>query len=101
MVTIISQETFRKQQKERLMRRCKNLELRIKLEVNKIQIRLRKILKNIHKTLKEYCVCREQITKFKGRYYCLYYIHFKYYEEVLEFILNLYYKYYFFFLSAS
>ena len=83
-----------KQQKERLMRRCRNLELRIKLdeEINKIEKGLRKILKNIHKTFREYCACREQIIEFKGRYYDLYDIHCKYYEEVLEFIFNLYYK---------
>ena len=83
-----------KQQKERLMRRCRNLELRIKLdeEINKIEKGLRKILKYIHKTFREYCACREQIIEFKGRYYDLYDIHCKYYEEVLEFIFNLYYK---------
>ena len=83
-----------KQQKERLMRRCRNLELRIKLdeEINKIEKGLRKILKYIHKTFREYCACREQIIEFKGRYYDLYDIHCKYFEEVLEFIFNLYNK---------
>ena len=76
------------------MRRCRNLELRIKLdeEINKIQIRLKKIYKNLHKTFREYCACREQIIEFKGRYYDLYEIHCKYYEEVLEilkFLLHL------------
>ena len=83
-----------KKQKERLMRRCRNLELRIKLdeEINKIQIRLKKIYKNLQKTFREYCAWREQILEFRGRYYDLYDIHSKYYEEVLEFIFNLYYK---------
>ena len=83
-----------KKQKERLMRRCRNLELRIKLdeEINKIQIRLKKIYKNLQKTFREYCAWREQILEFRGRYYDLYDIHCKYYEEVLEFIFNLYYK---------
>ena len=85
-----------KKQKERLMRRCRNLELRIKLdeEINKIEKGLRKILKNIHKTFREYCACREQIIEFKGRYYDLYDIHCKYYEEVLEIFTILKFKLY-------
>ena len=65
-------------------------------EINKIEkglvVEKGQILKNIHKTFREYCACREQIIEFKGRYYDIYDIHIKYYEEILEFIFNLYYK---------
>ena len=59
-------ETCRKATKKRLMRRCRNLGLRIKLdeEINKIKKELRKILKNIHKTFIDYCAFQEQIIKF-------------------------------------
>ena len=49
-------------------------------------------MKNIHKNFKEYCACREQIIEFKGRYYDLFEIHCKYYEEVLEYIFLFYYN---------
>ena len=68
------------------MRRCRNLKIRIKLdeEINNIQKGLNKIYKNMYKTFKEYCACREHIIEFKGRYYDLYEIHCKYYKEVLK-----------------
>ena len=83
---LFTQKHVEKKQKERLMRRCRNLELRIELneEINKIEKGLKKIYKNMYKTFKEYCACREQIIEFKGRYYDFYEIHCKYYEEVLK-----------------
>ena len=70
--------------------------LRIKLdeETNKIQIRLKKIYKNLQKNFREYCAWREQILEFRGRYYDLYDIHCKYYEEVLEIFTILKFKLY-------
>ena len=77
--------------KKRLMKRCRNLELRIKLdqEIDEIEKRLKKINKHIHKTFNEYCSYRGQIIEFKGRYYDLYSFHCKYYEEVLRFFVNI------------
>ena len=73
------------QQKERLMRRCRNLELRIRLdeEIKHMEKNLEKILKKIFLTFNKYCAYREQIIEFKGRHYDLYEIHCKYYEEVI------------------
>ena len=52
---------------KRLMKRCRNFELRIKLdqEIDEIEKRLKKINKHIHKTFNENCSYREQIIEFK------------------------------------
>ena len=70
--------------KKSLMKRYRNLELRIKLdqEIDEIEKRLKKINKHIHKTFNGYCSYREQLIEFKGRYYDLNSLHCKYYEEV-------------------
>ena len=72
--------------KTRLMKRCQNLELRIRLgsEIQKIKYKQKCIWKNIKKVFDEYCACREQIIEFKGRYYDLYDFHCRYYEEVIS-----------------
>jgi len=82
---LYSAKHMEKLRKQRLIRRCRNLELRIKLdqEIMQIEKRLEKILKLIHKRFSEYCAWREQIIEFKGRHYDLYEFHCKYYEEVL------------------
>ena len=50
-IRLFTYKNIEKKQKEQLMRRCRNLELRIKLDegMNKIQIRLKKIYKNYTK----------------------------------------------------
>ena len=79
--------------KTRLMKRCQNLELRIRLgsEIQKIKYKQKCIWKNIKKVFDEYCACREQIIEFKGRYYDLYDFHCRYYEEVISKVLKYFY----------
>ncbi len=71
---LYSVKYMEKLRQQRLIRRCRNLELRIKLdqEIMQIEKRLEKILKLIHKRFSEYCAWREQIIEFKGRHYDLY-----------------------------
>ena len=73
-----------KLRKKRLMKRCRNLELKIRLddEINKINGKLSCIWKRIKESFNDYCFYREQIIEFKGKYYDLYVFHCKYYEEV-------------------
>ena len=60
--------------KTRLMKRCRNIELRIRLgtEIQKIKIRLKCIRKQIKEIFEKYCACREQIIELKGRCHDLY-----------------------------
>ena len=80
--------------KTRLMKRCRNIELRIRLgtEIQRIKNRQKCIWKHIKEVFDEYCACREQIIEFKGRYHDLYDFHCRYYEEVI-------FKEYLFFIS--
>ena len=72
--------------KKRLLQRCQNTELKIRLEeeIIKIKLKLKWILKKLKKTLKDYCSYRAQIIVFKIRYYDLYDFCCKYYEEVIN-----------------
>ena len=65
------------------MKRCRNLDQRIKLDQ---EIKDEKINKHLHKTFNEYCSYRKQTIEFKGRQYDLYEFHCKYYEEVYSYI---------------
>ena len=81
---LLTSKHLEKLRKKRLMKRCRNLELRIKLdqEIDEIEKRLKKINKHILKAFNEYCFYREQIIEFKGRHYDLYAFHCKYYEKI-------------------
>ena len=59
--------------KIRLMKRCRNIELRISLgtEIQKIKYRQKCVWKHIKEVFDEYCACREQIIEFKVRFYDL------------------------------
>ena len=79
MATFIHYQTSGYTSQEKINEKMQNLELRIKLDqaIDKIEKRLTKINKQIHKTFNEYCSYREQIIEFKGRYYDLYLFHCK------------------------
>ena len=71
--------------KTRLMKRCRNIELRIRLgtEIQRIKNRQKCIWKHIKEVFDEYCACREQIIEFKGWYHDLYDFNCHYYKEVI------------------
>ena len=82
--------------KTRLIKICRNIELRIRLGnvMQKIKYRQKCIWKNIKEVFDEYCACREQIIEFKGRCHDLYDFHLRYYQEVI-FKLIYFYKFLF------
>ena len=67
------------------MKRCRNVELRIRLgtEIQKIKFRQKRIKNHIKELFDECCACRKQIIEFKGRYHDLYDFNCRCYEEVI------------------
>ena len=71
--------------KTRLIKRSRNIQLRIRLgtEIQKIKYRQKCIWKHIKEVFNKYCACREQIIEIEGRYHDLHDFHCRYYEDVI------------------